>query len=116
MSRTWSIAAGLALVLVLGVGCGSGGANNGKSGPPGGMGAENLDAEEAPGSLPRFPIQYNDVQRISIQRQVDLAGSLISPDQARVSSEVAGVVRKVLVELGRKLARPGGGEAGSAGT
>ena len=48
-------------------------------------------------------IQTTDVQRISIQRQVDLAGSLISPDQAKVSSEVAGVVRKVFVELGQEV-------------
>ena len=48
-------------------------------------------------------IQTTGVQRISIQRQVDLAGSLISPDQAKVSSEVAGVVRKVLVELGNEV-------------
>jgi RND family efflux transporter MFP subunit len=48
-------------------------------------------------------IQATNVQRISIQRQVDLAGSLISPDQAKVSSEVAGVVRKVLVELGQEV-------------
>ena len=48
-------------------------------------------------------IQTTRVQRISIQRQVDLAGSLISPDQAKVSSEVAGVVRKVLVELGQEV-------------
>ena len=49
-------------------------------------------------------VQTTRVQRISIQRQVDLAGSLISPDQAKVSSEVAGVVRKVLVELGQEVA------------
>jgi RND family efflux transporter MFP subunit len=46
------------------------------------------------------------VQRISIQRQVDLAGTLISPDHARISSEVAGVIREVLVELGQEV-KPG---------
>lgn len=40
------------------------------------------------------------VQRISVQRQVDLSGTLLSPDQAKVSSEVAGVVRDVPVQLG----------------
>ncbi len=49
------------------------------------------------------PVATTNVQRISIQRQVDLAGSLISPDQAKVSSEVAGVVRKVFVELGQEV-------------
>jgi multidrug efflux pump subunit AcrA (membrane-fusion protein) len=51
-----------------------------------------------------FRIQTTSLQRITIQRQVDLAGTLVSPDQARVSSEVAGVVQQVLVELGQKVA------------
>lgn len=49
-------------------------------------------------------IQTNGVSRITIQRQVDLAGTLISPDQAKVSSEVAGVVRQVTVDLGQEVA------------
>ena len=40
------------------------------------------------------------VHRISVQRQVDLSGTLLSPDQAKVSSEVAGVIREVPVQLG----------------
>src|SRR5262249_19038121 len=36
-------------------------------------------------------------------RSVELSGTLISPDQARVSSEVAGVVRDVLVEIGQEV-------------
>jgi RND family efflux transporter MFP subunit len=56
-----------------------------------------------PGSLPEVTVQTTNVQRIAIQRTVDLAGSLISPDQAKVSSEVAGVVRRVLVELGQEV-------------
>jgi len=43
------------------------------------------------------------VQRMSIQRTADLSGTLISPDQARVSSEVAGVVRDVLFEIGQEV-------------
>jgi RND family efflux transporter MFP subunit len=45
-------------------------------------------------------------QRISIQRRVDLSGTLLSPDEAKVSSEVAGIVRQVPVELGTEV-RPG---------
>jgi HlyD family secretion protein len=37
---------------------------------------------------------------MSIQRKVDLAGTLNSPDQAKVSSEAAGRVQKVFVEIG----------------
>ena len=41
---------------------------------------------------------------MSVQRQIDLAGTLLSPDQARVSAEAEGVVRRVLVEIGREVA------------
>src|SRR6185369_1497241 len=43
------------------------------------------------------------VQHISIQRSVELSGNLVSPDQVRVSGEVAGVVRDVLVEIGQEV-------------
>jgi len=48
-------------------------------------------------------IQTTTTKRITVQRQVDLAGTLLSPDQARVSAEAAGVVRSVLVEIGREV-------------
>lgn len=51
-------------------------------------------------------VQTTTVQRMSIQRQVDLSGTLMSPDQAKVSSEVAGIVRAVLVDLGSEV-KPG---------
>jgi RND family efflux transporter MFP subunit len=40
---------------------------------------------------------------MSIQRVVDLAGTLLSPDEAKVSAEAAGVVRAVLVEIGQDV-------------
>jgi len=42
-------------------------------------------------------------QRIAIQRAVDLSGSLVSPDQVRVSSEVAGIVSMLDAELGQEV-------------
>jgi len=45
------------------------------------------------------------VQHIPIQRSVDLAGTVISPDQAKVSAEAAGVVESVSVRLGDNVAR-----------
>jgi RND family efflux transporter MFP subunit len=42
-------------------------------------------------------------QRIAIQRIVDLSGSLVSPDQVRVSSEVDGIVSSVDAELGQEV-------------
>ncbi len=50
------------------------------------------------------PVHTTEVQRMSVQRQIDLAGTLLSPDQARVSAEAEGVVRRVLVEIGREVA------------
>ncbi|MBW8867313.1 MAG: biotin/lipoyl-binding protein, partial [Acidobacteria bacterium] len=43
------------------------------------------------------------VQRMAVQREVDLSGTLLSPDQARVSSEVAGIIRDVPVQLGTEV-------------
>jgi RND family efflux transporter MFP subunit len=45
------------------------------------------------------------VQHISIQRSVDLAGTLVSPDQAKVSAEAPGVVESVSVRLGDSVTR-----------
>ncbi len=49
------------------------------------------------------PIQTTAVQRIAIQRQVDISGTLISLDQARVSSQASGVVQQILVEIGQEI-------------
>jgi RND family efflux transporter MFP subunit len=48
-------------------------------------------------------IQTTPVKRISIARQVELSGTLLSPDQAKVSSEVAGIVRDVRIQLGTEV-------------
>lgn len=40
---------------------------------------------------------------MSVQRQVDLAGTLMSPDQAKVSAEAPGRIEKVLVEIGSEV-------------
>ena len=47
--------------------------------------------------------QTTTVQRMSVQREVDLSGTLLSPDQAKISSEVAGIVREVRVQLGTEV-------------
>jgi RND family efflux transporter MFP subunit len=49
------------------------------------------------------PVRTTTVQRMAVQRQVDLAGTLMSPDQARVSSEASGIVRSVLIEIGKEV-------------
>src|SRR5262245_10455779 len=55
------------------------------------------------GGGPAVSVRTTAVQRMTVQRQVDLAGTLMSPDQAKVSSEAAGIVRKVLVEIGTEV-------------
>lgn len=94
--RAWSAAVLFLFCTVFAAGCGGNG-GGGKSGPPNGMGRGGA------GTAAEVPIETTRVQRISIQRTVDLAGSLVSPDQATVSSEVAGVVRQVLVQLGQEI-------------
>lgn len=101
----WLIALSLTILLISSAGCGNSGASNSKGGPPGPMGAGKGGARGGPRAFTEVNVETTNVQRISIQRQVDLAGSLISPDQAKVSSEVAGVVRRVLVELGQEVSQ-----------
>src|SRR3954451_12828242 len=43
------------------------------------------------------------VQRMSVQREVDVSGTLLSPEQAKISSEVAGIIREVRVQLGTQV-------------
>jgi multidrug efflux pump subunit AcrA (membrane-fusion protein) len=58
------------------------------------------------GNNPVVAIQTTTLKRISVQREVDLQGTLLSPDQAKVSSEVAGIIRDVPVQLGTEV-KPG---------
>src|SRR5437868_6395567 len=72
-------------------GKGGAGKGGGRGGVRGGGAGQVVNVRTAP------------VQKISIQRSIDLSGTLVSPDQARVSSEVAGVVRDVLFEIGQEV-------------
>src|SRR5688572_14051160 len=55
------------------------------------------------GNQQEVAIKMTPVQRISIQRMVDLSGSLVSPDQVRVSSEVGGIISTVNADLGQEV-------------
>jgi RND family efflux transporter MFP subunit len=55
------------------------------------------------GSAEPISVKTATVQQIEIQRMVDLSGSLVSPDQVRVSSEVAGVISSINAELGEEV-------------
>jgi len=82
---TWLPVVSLLLAAVLAGGCGN--AANQRQG----RGAQTV------------AVHTTTVQRMSVQRQIDLAGTLLSPDQARISAESAGVVRQVLVEIGSEV-------------
>lgn len=94
--RSSTIRVGVLALLILALnacsqqGASKGGQGGGNRGGQGGA-QRNVNVQTAP------------VQRISIDRSVDLSGTLVSPDQARVSGEVAGVVRDVLVEIGQEV-------------
>jgi RND family efflux transporter MFP subunit len=55
------------------------------------------------GGGPAVQTVTTPVSRMSVQREVDLSGTLLSPEQARISSEVAGIVRDVRVQLGTEV-------------
>lgn len=81
--------AGVSLSLVLVAGC------------SGAAGQARRDA----GRSSAVAVSTAPVQHISVQRSVDLAGTLISPDEAKVSAEAAGVVQSVSVRLGDEVVR-----------
>jgi RND family efflux transporter MFP subunit len=88
---TFSRAFAMVLAAALaGVGC-----SQTAAGQPGGG--------RAGGGGPTVGIKTTTVQHMAIQRQVDLAGTLMSPDQAKVAAEVPGVVLKVHVQIGSEV-------------
>jgi RND family efflux transporter MFP subunit len=100
---TWSVLGLFVFLAILCSGCGSSGNGGTTKGSPPGKTGGMRGGRDGSGFSAEVPIQTTGIQRVSIQREVDLAGSLVSPDQAKVSSEVAGVVRQVLVELGQEV-------------
>jgi len=98
LSRWMVVSACLAAAAMLAA-CGG---SSGAPAPGGGPGSAGGPGGGRRGG-PAVEVKVTTVQRMSIQRVVDLAGTLLSPDQAKVSSEVAGVVKQVLVELGTEV-------------
>ena len=68
----------------------------GQSGAAGGRGGRG-------GRGAAVATQTAPVSRMSVQREVDLSGTLVSPEQAKISSEVAGIIREVRVQLGTEV-------------
>lgn len=97
VSPRWVAVAASVVVAAVVTGCG------GSQGAPGAAGAAGGSGGARRGGGPAVEISVTPVQRMSIQRTIDLAGTLNSPDQAKVSCEVAGVVREVMVEIGAEV-------------
>jgi multidrug efflux pump subunit AcrA (membrane-fusion protein) len=72
--------------------------NSGQAAAPGGAGRAGRGGRGA-----AVATQTTSVQRMSVQREVDLSGTLMSPEQAKISSEVAGIVREVRMQLGTEV-------------
>lgn len=87
-SLTWCMAAMIVTLLLAAAGCSQ------EQQPQKGRQTKGVSA---------IRVQTTTVQRMSVQREVDLAGTLASPDLAKVSSEAPGIVREVLVELGHEV-------------
>src|SRR5688572_27834614 len=84
-----------AVLLVLQACCGTGDSQQNNQG--GGQGRGGRGRGEV------VQVRTTTPQRIAIQRIVDLSGSLVSPDQVRVSSEVDCMVSTVDAELGQEV-------------
>lgn len=72
---------------------GTGDAEKGAGGGRGGRGG---------GGAP-VPVTTVNVRTMAVQRQVDLAGTLNSPDQAKVAAESGGRIEKTFVEIGSEV-------------
>jgi multidrug efflux pump subunit AcrA (membrane-fusion protein) len=72
--------------------------NSGQAAAPGGGGRAGRGGRGA-----AVATQTTSVQRMSVQREVDLSGTLMSPEQAKISSEVAGIIREVRMQLGTEV-------------
>jgi RND family efflux transporter MFP subunit len=100
ISHLWLLAAAFCLMLA---GCGGTPAPEGAQA----QGQKGVRGGNAPGGGSRGQsisgVKLIPIERKSFQRQVDLSGTLMSVDQAHVSSEVDGIVRDVLIEIGHEV-------------
>ncbi len=102
--RTWFAAVILVFMTMVASGCGTGATGNTSKGDlRQATGAGKDGRRGSPGPTSEITVKATNVHRISIQREVDISGSLIASNQAKVSSEVAGVVQRVFVELGQEV-------------
>jgi RND family efflux transporter MFP subunit len=74
-----------------------------QAGGQGGQRGQNGQRGGRGGGAPEVDVRSTSVQRISIQRQIELSGNLASIDLVKVSAEVAGTVIFANIDLGREV-------------
>jgi RND family efflux transporter MFP subunit len=74
-----------------------------QAGGQGGQRGQNGQRGGRGGGAPEVDVRSTSVQRISIQRQIELSGNLASIDLVKVSAEVAGTVVFANIDLGREV-------------
>jgi RND family efflux transporter MFP subunit len=80
---------------------GNGRGARGQGGAPGGRGGRGGQAGGAGQTV--SGVKVVPIERIAFQRTIDVSGTLLSQDQVRVSSEVDGIVKDVLIEIGQEV-------------
>lgn len=66
-------------------------------------GQPGKDRGQKGSTVPGLQVRTVAVQRIALQRQVDLSGTLVSNEQVKVSSEIAGTVLESNIRLGQEV-------------
>ena len=66
-------------------------------------GCSDSSAEQAKSKQAAKPVKTEAVRQESVRRSLDVVGTLAAEDQVTVSSEVEGVVRRVLADLGDRV-------------
>jgi len=73
------------------------------AGQPGQRGQNGQRGGGRGGASAGIEVRTTGIQRISIQRQIELSGNLASIDQVKVSTEVAGTVIYANIDLGKEV-------------
>jgi len=92
-----------ALLTVPGCGGTSPQAGTPQSQPAGERGQNSQRGGGRGGGQAAVDVRTTTVQRIAVQRQIDLSGNLVSNDQVKISTEVAGTVLEANIEIGQEV-------------
>src|SRR5262245_25891986 len=83
---------------------GQGRGGRGQGGPGGAGGGRGAGGRGGPGGGQQVSgVRLVPIEHIAFQRSIDVSGTLLSQDQVRVSSEVDGIVKDVMIEIGQEV-------------